>query len=399
MIMKTSFRIFAPLFLLVILLASCQTAKKYVESGDYDSAIDLCVQRLRGKDNKKTEYVQGLELAFKKAQDRDLATINQLLAENRPEYWERIHNLHLDIRTRQNKVLPLVPLQSKKGYKAQFSFVDIGRMEADSRQKAADYLYTQAESLLKNAEKGDKLAARKAYGLLLDLQRRYYNSYREKDKLLASSRELGTSYILLEVKNQSGKILPRNFADRLLTIGKQELDSEWKEFYFDAKPGEQFDYKAVFRINDIDISPERVNERSYFDEKNIQDGWDYVLDKRGNVMKDTAGNDIKTPRMVTIRAQVLEVHQTKAAKIGGYVEIIDLQRKTTLETRDLCTEVIFEHFAATFKGDERALTQESRSRIGSSPVPFPQDEDMLVQAADRLKPTLKEELRASRAIL
>lgn len=399
MIMKTSFRIFAPLFLLAFVLVSCQTAKKYVESGDYDNAIDLCLRKLRGKDNKKTEYVQGLELAFKKAQERDLGIINQLIAENRPEHWERIHDLHLAIRARQSKVFPLVPLSSKKGYKAHFDFVDIGRLESDSREKAADYLYNKAVSLIRSGERGDKLAARKAYDCLLDLGRRYYSDYREKTKLLAQARELGTSYVLLEVKNQSGKILSRDFSDRLLTIGKTELDSEWKEFYFDAKPGEQFDYKAVFKIRDIDISPERVNERSYFDEKEIKDGWEYVLDKRGNVMKDTFGNDIKRDKYVRIRAEVLEVHQTKAARIAGYVEIIDLSRNTTLETRDLGTEVLFEHYAATFKGDERALSNDSRNRIGSRPVPFPLDENMLVQAAEQLKPCLRDELRSSRAIL
>jgi len=90
------------------------------------------------------------------------------------------------------------------------------------------------------------------------------------------------------------------------------LDSEWREFSFEEKHGLHYDYKAVYNVRDIDICPERVQERSYIDEKKIQDGWDYVLDRRGNVM---------------------------------------------------------------------------------------QDEDMLVQAAERLKPNVKEELRRSRAIL
>lgn len=389
----------ALLCILAFFQVSCETAKKYVESGDYDSAIDLCVQKLRGKENKKTEYVQGLELAFKKAQDRDLATIKHYQEQNRGEYWERIHDLHLEIRARQNKVLPLIPLTSKKGYKAQFNFVDIGRMESDSRAKAADYLYNQAVTLLESGERGDKLAARKAYEKLLELGRKYYSDYRDKANLIVKAREYGISYVLLEVKNQSGKILPRDFSERLLTMSKQDLDSEWKEFFFEVKPGEQFDYTAVFKIKDISISPERVSERAYTDEKDIQDGWNYVLDKRGNVMKDTLGNDIKTPRMVRIRADVLEVHQSKAARLAGYVEIFDVARNTLLDSQDLSTEVLFEHYAATFKGDERALSKESRMRIGSSPVPFPLDQDMLVQAAERLKPGLREELRCSRAIL
>jgi len=397
--MKTSFQVLAPLFLIAFLITSCQTAKKYVESGNYDDAIDLCLRKLRGKDNKKNEYVQGLELAFKKAQSRDLATISALKAESRPELWERIHDIHLDIRARQNKVNPLLPLVSKNGYKARFEFVDIGRLEIESRGKAAEYLYDQAVTSLGQGERGDKLAARKAYQYLRDLETRYYRDYRDKNDMMARARDLGTSFVLLEVKNESGKILPRDFSERLLAMSKQELDTEWKEFFFDAKPGEQFDYKAVFKIRDISISPERVSERAYTEEKTIEDGWDYVLDQRGNVMKDTLGNDIKKTRYTTIRAHVLEVHQTKAARLAGYVEIFDLNRNTSVDSRDLGTEIQFEHFAATFKGDDRALSQDSRNCIGSSPVPFPRDEAMLVQAAERLKPGLRNELRGSKAIL
>ena len=397
--MNNAARILVPLFLLTFLLSACHTAQKYVESGDYDNAIDLCVRKLKGKSKKKLEYVQGLELAFRKAQARDLATIEQLKAENRPELWERIHNIHLDIRSRQNKVAPLTPLVAKNGHRAKFQFVEIASMERQSRDKAAEYLYDQSVSLLARAEKGDKMAARKAHGQLIDLQKRYYPNYKDKDVLLAKARDLGTSYVVFEVKNQSGKLLPRGFADRLMAFDKQGLDSEWREFSFEEKPGLHYDYKAVYKVRDIDISPERVQERSYIDEKKIQDGWDYVLDKRGNVMKDSLGNDIKNARMVFIRADVLEVHQTKATRIAGAIEIRDMHNNSLLETCELATEVIFENYASTFRGDERALTQDSKNRLGNRPLPFPLDEDMLVQAAERLKPDVKEELRRSRSIL
>ena len=397
--MNASARILAPLFLLAFMLTSCHTAQKYVESGDYDSAIDLSIRKLKGKPKKKLEYVQGLELAFRKAQARDLGTIEQLKAESRPELWDRINSIHRDIRDRQNKVAPLTPLIAKNGYRAQIQFVDIASMERQSREKAAEYLYDQSVELIARGEKGDKLAARKAYDLLLDLQKRFYPNYRDKDVLLAKARDYGTSYIVFEVKNQSGKLLPRGFADRLVAMDKAGLDSQWREYSFEAKPGLQYDYKAVLKVRDIDISPERVLERSYIDEKKIQDGWDYVLDKRGNVLKDTLGNDIKTPRMVLIRAEILEVHQTKATRIAGSIEIRDTRSNNLLETCEVATEVLFENYASTFRGDERALTQDSKNRIGNRPLPFPQDEDMLVQAAERLKPEVKDELRHSRAIL
>lgn len=397
--MNTAARILVPLFLLAFLLSACHTAQKYVESGNYDSAIDLCLRKLKGKSKKKLEYVQGLELAFRKAQARDLATIEQLKAENRPELWERIHNIHLDIRSRQNKIAPLTPLVAKNGHRAQFQFVEIASMERQSRDKAAEYLYDQSVSLLARAEKGDKMAARKAHGYLIDLQKRYYPNYKDKDVLLAKARDLGTSYVVFDVKNQSGKLLPRGFAERLMAFDKQGLDSEWREFSFEEKPGLHYDYKVIYKVRDIEISPERVQERNYIDEKKIQDGWDYVLDKRGNVMKDSLGNDIKIARMVFIRADVLEVHQTKATRIAGAIEVRDMRNNSLLETCELATEVIFENYASTFRGDERALSQDSKNRLGNRPLPFPLDEDMLVQAAERLKPDVKEELRRSRSIL
>lgn len=398
-IMKTNARFLAPFFLVAILLTSCQTARKFTESGDYDSAIELCVRKLRGKEDKKQEYVQGLEVAFQKAQERDLALVNQLIAENRPSNWERIHDLHLLIRSRQDKVRPLIPLKAKNGYTAHFDLVEIGRMESESRAKAADYLYNKALSLIETAEKGYRHAARDAYDALQEIGRCYYSDYRDKEKLLAKAHELGTAYVLVRIDNRSGSSIPRDFEERLLAISKLDLDDEWRAFFFDEKPGETFDYEAVIHVNRIDISPERFNERNYEDEKEIRDGWEYVLDKKGNVMKDSLGNDIKQPKYVKVHAHVKEVHQTKAARLAAAVELRDLNRDAAIDTRDLSTEIIFEHDAATFRGDERALSDESRRKIGSAPAPFPFDADMIVQAAEQIRPNLVSNLRYYRGML
>lgn len=392
----------APLFTVIIFslfFGACRSAQKYVESGDYDGAISYCVQKLRGKAKKKTELVQGLERAFQKAQARDLLIARHLADESRPENWEKVNALHRKIRDRQNKISPLLPLVSKDGYRAQFEFVSIEKLEAESREKAADYLYSRAEALLDEADRGDRQAAREAYQLLEDLGHRYYRSYKNKDQLMQDARTLGTTHILFEIKNQSDQLLPRAFQDRVLSLGTYDLNSEWKAFHFRSEPDVPVDYRVVFNIRRVDISPERVNERIYTDEKEIEDGWEYVLDDRGNVKKDTAGNDIKVPRYIRIRADVLETRQTKAARLTGTLDIIDAARNTRLDSREMSTEILFEHFASTFRGDPRALSQASRNCIGNRPVPFPADEDMLVQAADRLKPELRDELRRNRAIL
>jgi hypothetical protein len=307
--------------------------------------------------------------------------------------------MHRKIQDRQNLVAPLLPLVSKDGYRARFEFVSIEKLEAESREKAAEYLYNRAEDLLLQADRGDRLAARDAYSTLQDLERRYFSNYKNKDRMMQDARTLGTTHILFEVKNQSDQLLPREFQDRVMAMGTYDLNSEWKVFHFKPEQGIPVDYRVVFNIRRVDISPERINEREYVDEKEIQDGWDYVLDERGNVKKDTAGNDIKTPHYIRIRAIVLEAYQTKAARLSGMLEVYDATRNVRLDARDLGTEILFEHYAATFRGDARALSEASRRCIGNRPAPFPPDEDMLVQAADRLKPDIRQELRGNRAIL
>lgn len=386
------------LLLVAALLPACRSSQKMIENGDYDAAIDFCIQKLRGKKNKKYDHVKGLEAAFQKANARDIANIDRLKLQKREENWTQIHDLYKGIERRQNKIRPLMPLKSKNGHAAKFAFIDVASEENESREQAAAFLYAKAEALLERGKRGEKLAARDAYYILRDIEKKYYNTYREKDRLMREARNWGTSFVLFEVKNQSGKILPSLLNDRLGAVADPSLNEEWKQFIFEAENNVDYDYFATLRFREIDVSPERVHERSYVDEKRIQDGWEYEYDAKGNVKKDSSGNDIKNPKFVVIRAEVLEVFQSKAARVGATLDIVDGATKKRLDSKDMATEVLFENYASTFRGDQRALSEETKLRIGNRPLPFPTDADMILQAADRLRPQLKNALKRSDAI-
>lgn len=246
--MKTGFQVLASALLFTFLVSSCETAKKFTESGDYDSAIDLCVRKLRGKEKKQLEYVQGLEVAFK-AQERDLETIAGLNPEKHPWNWETVNEIHLKMRSRQDKVRPLAPLVQKTVMKPNSASLRSVVWKVKVAPKLPN-IYTHRHKTWLSKTKGDKLAARKASSMLLELGRRYYRDYRDKTELLKKARDLGTSYVLVEIKNQTGRSLPREFTDRLLAMSKRDLDTEWKEYFLDSRPGEQFDYKAVFKVKE-----------------------------------------------------------------------------------------------------------------------------------------------------
>ncbi len=387
-----------PLCLLVLsFLYACTTPRRYIESGRYDDAIALALRRLSGKKNKKTETVKDLERAFAKAQERDLKAAHQLAVGGRPEDWERVNQLHRRIALRQNRIAPLLPLVSKNGYRARFEFVDIARMESESRERAAEYLYTRAQALLERGRNGDRQAARDAYEALREIEKRYFNDYRDKDALLQEALRWGTAHIGLQVINQSGKILPARFSDRLLSFDLYELNTHWKRFHLNPSADLLLDYRVTFAIDFIDITPERVLERRYTEEATVEDGWEYVLDERGNVKKDSLGNDIKRPRRVEVRADVVEVQQSKAARLAGILSIYD-ERGYCLLSRPMSTDILFENCAFTYRGDRRALSKETLARLGNTLAPFPPDADMLLQAAERLKHAIRNELHSNKHI-
>lgn len=393
-----------PLYALLLLLGSvllfpaCGSIDKLVEEGDYDAAIERARRNLNGRDRKNPRYVAALEEAVNRANERDVREAERLKSRGTGADWSAIFRVYDKIDRRQESLQPLIPLVDKDGREAQFRFVRVRPLLVEARQKAADQHYTRAENLLQEARAGNKSAARQAYAALQRTQN-YLTNYRNSANMLREAEELGVVFIVLQMENQTRAYLPRGFEQELLAIRNVNMDSQWRRFHLNPVSGQEYDYRAVIAITNVEVSPERVNERTYIDEKEVTDGEEYVLDENGNVAKDSLGNDITRPRQVIIRADVIEIYQTKAARVDGQLQIIELNTGRVVERRDLTVESLFENYASTFQGDRRALSSETRQRLGNEPGPFPSNEELILQAAEELKPILQDELAGSTNLL
>lgn len=385
-------------FSALLLLTSCASADKLVETGNYDQAIDLAIRKLAGKKNKKVKYVEALELAFAQATERDMRAADRLKADGDQANWEKVNDIYRRISRRQEAISPLLPLIDKEGIKADFQFVRVEGLERESREKAAAALYDRARDLLDMGRNGDRVAAREAYNEL-DRISKYYRTYRDREQLMNLAMELGTTYILVSMENRAPVVLPAGFEAEITRFGVRDLDSKWSVYHNRKDPAIDYDYQAIMRLTDIQMSPEVVKERQYEDAKEIEDGFQYVLDANGNVAKDTLGNDIKIPRKVIVRAQVLEVYQSKVAAISGRIDLIDARSRELIDSETVAAEAVFENYASTFRGDERALSKESRRRIGNQPQPFPTDEDLILTAAEHIKPVVKDKISRTRNLI
>ncbi len=374
----------------VLTLAACKSTKTLTEEGNYDEAIEQALRKLIGKKKKKAATVASLESAFAKANTADMRRLNDLKASGRDENWTRIYSIAKGIETRQTSIEPLLPLVDDKGYQAEFSFVRTQVILHEAKGKASNYLYTSAQSFLSKARVGDKAAAREAYEQLERIGQ-YYQNYKDSRSMLEEARGLGVSRILFRMENDANVIIPRDFEQEILRTDVQDLNELWREYYT-RDAGEKFDYEIVMKLQDIDVSPEAERIREYRDEKEVNDGEEALRDANGNVQKDTSGNIIKVPIKKIVTADVVETYQSKAAIVGGTLFFYDKKKRELLDTKPLSVEAIFENFSTRFRGDRRALSRESKDYLNNQLVPFPPDEVLLLDAADLLKPMIKEKI-------
>jgi hypothetical protein len=383
-------------FFLLMTFISCTSIEKLVDSGQYDKAIYFSTNKLSGAKVNKAEYVKGLETAFKKATDRDMAFVEKLKNEGNPESWETILSVYATISNRQESIRPLLPLTDENGKKANFLFVNTNDLEKEAKEQTINFLYSSAKDFLQEARSTkDRIPARKAYDALLRLKN-YSSRFMDVPQLEREARELGITKILVNVQNYSQAVFPAGLEDEILRLGFRDLDREWQKFDAYPERNREYDLGITLILSNVQVSPGAVSEKSFSEKKDIPDGFQYVLDEKGNVKKDTAGNDIKLPKNKVIEAQILEVFQSKSAGLSGRLEVVDLHTKGVRESRDINTVAIFENRAASFKGDERALTEDTKKRLGNRPAVFPTDAILLLEAARKLRPLVISELRKIR---
>lgn len=386
---------FVGLFFLA--LASCTSVEKLVESGNYEETVRLAQQRLTGKQKKNPKYVLALETAFNKATAADMERARRKAESGNPD-WADIQNIYKKVQRRQDALQPLLPLVDKNGYQAEFRFARVEGLIANAGDKAAAQFYQEGLDLLALARQGDKPAARDAYRTFGRIAN-YRPAYRDANNLMTEALELGKVYVSVQMENRSGGYLPAGFERELLRPDARNLDDNWRFYDFQPVPGRTYDYNARLVIDDIQVSPERISERTYTDEKEITDGTEYVLDANGNVAKDTLGNDITRPRKIIVRADVIEVLQTKTAVVSASLVLYDNRARRIVDEDRLTAEARFENYASTYRGDRRALSSNSRRYIGSQPVGFPSNEALILDAADVLKPQLQQRLADNSRVL
>jgi hypothetical protein len=385
-------RVFLFLLSLSFLITGCSSVKRnqqFIASGNYDQAIDLAVRKLqKGKDGEKfQEHILLLEQAYKKAVTEDMRRINFLKKSNEPDATRKLYYLYSHLEDRQLLIRPLLPLYSlSQGRNAHFKFEDYSDEIIAAKAAYVADLYTEA---LRLKERNTVAGYRQSYNLFCDVAELQPN-YRDVDDQLANTRFLGTNFVLVQLTNQSGQIIPVMLEQELLDFNTFGLDDFWTEYHTQPEQGINYQYAIDVLFRNIAISPERLSERELLREAEIKEGWRYKKDRQGNYILDENGNRIKEDIFKTVTARVTHVIQEKAVLVQGDVRYRDLLRNRDVNRHPLSTEFVFQNAFATFNGDERALTKEDLELIERRFVPFPNNAQMVLDAGALLKAQLRD---------
>jgi hypothetical protein len=238
-------------------------------------------------------------------------------------------------------------------------------------------------------ENNDKNSYREAY-YSFDKVLQYMGDYLDADQLAMEARALGMSRALIMLQNKSVLKFPPEYEQELLAISPADLNSEWVEYHTRHLSDDiEYDYYIYVNMNMINVSPDNLKEEDRMVNKRVEDGWEYVLDANGNVMRDTAGNDVKLPKYKTLSCTLIESHQSKSVQVTGDVEIVQVNPQRVLKKDPIGAESVFEHHSARSVGDINALSDEERALLDMEAVPFPNDFEMVYRGTETLKQAIR----------
>ncbi|MEQ3662900.1 MAG: hypothetical protein ACJAYP_000671 [Flavobacterium sp.] len=377
------------LFIAALFIAcGVKQTQSLLSNGNYDAAIENAVDAL--KTNKtakgKQDYVYLLEEAFAKAKDRDINTLNLLKKENNPANYERIFNLYSQLRNRQERIKPLLPLPlHKEGRNAIFPMDDYSDQIVNSKSNLSGYLYNNAKKLMTSSNKMD---FRQAFDDLMYLDKLNPN-YQDVRALMDQAQFKGTDFVHVYTKNETNMVIPTRLQDDLLDFSTYGINDKWTVYHNNRQKNIKYDFGMIVNFRQINISPEQVKEKQFIKEKQIKDGVKTLLDNNGNVVKDSLGNPIKVDNFKTISVSIYEFTQFKSCQVTAKVDYIDFRNNQLIDAFPVTSEFIFDYIYANYNGDKRACEDSYYQYFDRRAVPFPSNEQMVYDTGEDLKAKLK----------
>jgi len=359
-----------------------------MQRGNYDKVIHKTTKKIIRKP--KAKHAEAMDRAYKLANERDLERIAFLEKEDNPSYYDELFARYASLKERQRKVRTVTPL-TIEGKTYSYEYVDYDARIVESKQKAAKEFYRNGKSLITNAH--SKMDFRDAHFQLIRAKEYGAHLFGDIDDLIHEARMKGISRVIVIPENRDPRIgIPEMDLNYMVSFDTRDMKgNEWTEFHFDHIGGNiVYDYEVFARVLSIEVSDNmEKTTKEEFTRKSATE-FEYALDQNGNVMKDTAGNDIKIFKDVT--ATLVKTEKSKTCVIRGEVETISLfgEPKGSLAKVPFSSDSKFDNVSYEIIGNPEALTPEQRKLARTEELPFPTESVLVKQCIENAKPVVRD---------
>lgn len=356
---------------------SCKSGEKLFNKGRYDDAVTAFVKKLQRKPQDATA-TRLLADAYKQAQLVREDRVNGYLRSNNELKWESIRNEYRAMQTLYNAIHSspaALKLVQPKDYRDAIT---------GAQENAAEMRYDRGMSLL---NQGDKASARQAYeefGAALKLIPNYRDAKQRRDE----AYQLGVINVVvseIEVRSPYYQFSADQFRDYLVRNLQQRNINQFVQFY---------DERVARNEN---LRPDEYIELRFFD---FVVGQTYVDRIQRDVSKeivtgttkDSTGKESNVYK--TVKATLYITKKTVVSKGLLDYRITNTTNGQLLRTDRIPGSYTWLNQFGTFKGDERALSDEDKQLMGGRDMPPPPPTDLFMEFTRPIYDVLARDLQS-----
>lgn len=363
--------------LLYTLLLSCKSGEKLYNKGRYDEAVNAFVKKLQRKPQDGTA-TRLLPAAYQQAQAAREDRVNAYLRSNNELKWENVRNEYRALQSLYTAIHSspaALKLVQPKDYRDAIT---------GAQENAAEIRYNRGMDLL---ERGDKASAREAYeefGAALQLIPNYRDTKQRRDE----AYQMGVINVVvseIEVRSAYFQFSADQFRDYLVRNLQQRNINQFVQFY---------DERIARNEN---LRPDEYIELRFFD---FVVGQTYVDRIQRDVSKeivvgttkDTTGKETNIYK--TVKATLFITKKTVVSKGLLDYRITNTTNGQLLRTDRIPGSYTWLNQYGTYKGDERALSDEDKRLMGGVDMAPPPPTELFMEFTRPIYDVLARDLQS-----
>jgi len=354
----------------LLLFASCKSASKAYNHGNYTEAVEIAVKKLQ-KDPADAELKSVLKNAYQYAVKQHEEEIRNLSASNDFRRWELIYQQYQQLQNLYNNIH-----QSPAAAQA-VKPVNYADYVATYKAKTADAYYEDGLTRLSKAiDRNDFKQAYYAFRTAL--------SYKPGDQgiieKMEDAKQAATIYVMMiPMENYGGYLYTQNYQVRsfqndLMRTIRNHMGNEFVNIFteWDANRANlQPDEVMSLRLGSFVIG------RPY-DESKVREVTKDVVVKETVFSKDSVVKE-----WAKIKAKITTTQRTLVSNADLYLHISDA-RNRTLWSETIRSEHRWSTSFATYTGDERALSDSDKELLKKEGGTPPREEDIMNELLRKL---------------